>query len=102
MPGMRGPCASHRARRAPLRPFPARTMPMNTQPSDLIRQTQALSADVTKPISGSRKIHVHGSREDIRVPMREVELTQTPKIFGAEINPPFAVYDTSGAYTDAN
>ncbi|MBB5207648.1 phosphomethylpyrimidine synthase ThiC [Chiayiivirga flava] len=75
---------------------------MNAQPSDLIRQTQALSADVTRPISGSRKIHVTGSREDIRVPMREVELTQTPKIFGAEINAPFAVYDTSGAYTDAN
>ena len=75
---------------------------MNAQPSELIRQTQALSADVTRPISGSRKVHVTGSRDDIRVPMREIELTQTPKIFGAEINPPFTVYDTSGAYTDAS
>ena len=75
---------------------------MNAQPSELIRQTQALSADVTRPISGSRKVHVTGSRDDIRVPMREIELSQTPKVFGAEINPPFTVYDTSGAYTDTN
>ena len=75
---------------------------MNAAPSDLILRTQALSADVTRPIAGSRKIHVQGSRADVRVPMREIELSRTPKAFGAEINPPFTVYDTSGPYTDPN
>ncbi len=75
---------------------------MNAIPSDLIRETTALSESVTSPIPGSRKIYVEGSRRDLRVPMREVILSDTPKVFGAEKNPPFAVYDTSGVYTDTN
>ncbi len=50
----------------------------------------------------SRKIHVQGSRPDIRVPMREISLSDTPGGFGGEKNPPVTVYDTSGAYTDPN
>jgi phosphomethylpyrimidine synthase len=73
---------------------------MNAQPADLIRQTSELSADVTRPIAGSRKVFVEGSRADLRVPMREVLLSDTPKVFGAEANAPLAVYDTSGPYTD--
>ncbi|GIX35149.1 MAG: phosphomethylpyrimidine synthase [Lysobacteraceae bacterium] len=73
---------------------------MNAQPADLIRRTSELSADVTRPIPGSRKIHVPGSRPDLRVPMREVLLSPTPRVFGAEENSPFVVYDTSGPYTD--
>ena len=72
---------------------------MNAVPS-LIRQTAELSESVTRPIPGSRKIHVAGSRTDIRVPMREIVLAETPSIFGAENNAPFTVYDTSGPYTD--
>ncbi|MDV5981900.1 MAG: phosphomethylpyrimidine synthase ThiC, partial [Lysobacter sp.] len=34
--------------------------------------------------------------------MREIELARTPTIFGGEENAALAVYDTSGAYTDAN
>src|SRR5687767_8593778 len=49
----------------------------------------------------SRKIHVAGSRADIRVPMREISLDDTPAGFGtAETNSPVTVYDTSGPYTD--
>ena len=48
----------------------------------------------------SRKIHVNGSRPDIRVPMREITLDDTPSMFGAEKNEPLTVYDTSGPYTD--
>jgi len=48
----------------------------------------------------SRKIHVQGSRPDIQVPMREISLDDTPASFGAEMNPPVTVYDTSGPYTD--
>ena len=47
---------------------------MNAQPSELIRQTSALSDEVTRPIAGSRKIFVEGSRPDLQVPMREVVL----------------------------
>ena len=72
---------------------------MNALPSDLIRRTSELSEAVTQPIPGSRKIHVEGAN-GVRVPMREIVLGDTPKVFGADANPPFVVYDTSGPYTD--
>ena len=74
---------------------------MNAQLNPLQQQAQTLSESVTAPIPGSRKIHVEGSRPDIRVPMREIALSPTPKLFGEDINHPFCVYDTSGPYTDA-
>lgn len=52
--------------------------------------------------SGSKKVYVEGSRPDIKVPMREIELSPTTGTFGEEENPPVRVYDTSGPYTDAN
>ncbi len=73
---------------------------MNALASDLVRQTSELSESVTRPIPGSRKIHATGSRADLRVPMREVALSDTPLMFGAEKNAPMALYDTSGPYTD--
>jgi len=73
---------------------------MNAIPASLIQQTEQLSESVTRPIPGSRKIHVEGSRADLRVPMREIALTRTPTVFGGEENPPVTVYDTSGPYTD--
>jgi phosphomethylpyrimidine synthase len=75
---------------------------MNALSSELVRAAQELSEAVTRPIPGSRKIHVQGSREDLRVPMREIEQAQTPTLFGGETNPPITVYDTSGPYTDPN
>jgi len=69
---------------------------MNALAADLVRQTSELSESVTRPIPGSRKIHV----SDLRVPMREVALSDTPLVFGAEKNAPLALYDTSGPYTD--
>ena len=73
---------------------------MNALAAELVRQTSELSESVTRPIPGSRKIHVPGSRDDVRVPMREVQLSDTPLAFGAEKNAPLALYDTSGPYTD--
>jgi len=73
---------------------------MSAVPTDLIRETERLSEAVTRPIPGSRKIHVQGSRSDLQVPMREIELTRTPTLFGGEDNPPVTVYDTSGPYSD--
>jgi phosphomethylpyrimidine synthase len=73
---------------------------MNAQLTDLARAAQELSEAVTRPIPGSRKIHVPGSRDDLRVPLREIAQADTPAMFGVEKNPPITVYDTSGPYTD--
>ncbi|MBD8872198.1 phosphomethylpyrimidine synthase ThiC [Rhodanobacter sp. DHB23] len=73
---------------------------MNALPSDLARAAQELSAAVTRPIPGSRKIHATGSRADLRVPLREIAQADTPAMFGVEKNPAITVYDTSGPYTD--
>ncbi len=73
---------------------------MNARPSDLHSQAQQLSETVIQPILGSKKVYIEGSRADIRVPMREIALANTPKMFGTELNAPFSVYDTSGPYTD--
>ncbi|MGR8930674.1 MAG: phosphomethylpyrimidine synthase ThiC [Gammaproteobacteria bacterium] len=50
----------------------------------------------------SEKVYVSGSRPDMRIPMRQINLSDTPAHFGAETNPPIFVYDTSGPYTDPN
>ena len=73
---------------------------MNAVPTDLLRQAGELSEAVTRPISGSRKIHVDGVLPGVRVPMREIVQTATPTLFGGEDNPPVTVYDTSGPYSD--
>ena len=75
---------------------------MNAVPNPLLREAAELSESVVRPIPGSRKIHVEGSRADVRVPMREIELADTPTASGVERNAPFVVYDTSGPYTDAD
>jgi phosphomethylpyrimidine synthase len=46
---------------------------------------------------GSRKVYVTGASADVRVPMRQIELADTP---GAEPNEPIRLYDTTGPYTD--
>ncbi len=57
------------------------------------------------PYPNSVKTYVTGSRPDVRVPMREISLTDT-LIGGTKENPiyeknePISVYDTSGVYTD--
>ncbi len=73
---------------------------MNALAADLLRRTAELSASVTRPIPGSRKVYVAGARAGVRVPMREIALADTPSMFGVETNAPFTVYDTSGPYTD--
>jgi phosphomethylpyrimidine synthase len=75
---------------------------MSAIPEEFINKTNKLSAEITRPITGSQKIYVQGSRADIRVAMREVQLTDTPASFGKQRNAPVTLYDTSGPYTDAN
>ncbi|HET8819208.1 MAG TPA: phosphomethylpyrimidine synthase ThiC, partial [Xanthomonadaceae bacterium] len=73
---------------------------MNAVPQTLLQQAGQLSEAVTRPIPGSRKVHVEGSLPGVSVPMREICLSRTPTLFGGEDNPPVTVYDTSGPYTD--
>ena len=62
--------------------------------------TAEVDPAATQPFAKSRKVYVEGSRPDIRVPFREISLSDTPSVFGTEKNPPVVVYDTSGPYTD--
>ena len=68
--------------------------------SKFLNETASVDEGTTKPFAKSRKVYVEGSRPDIRVPFREISLSDTPSAFGAEKNPPVVVYDTSGPYTD--
>jgi phosphomethylpyrimidine synthase len=73
---------------------------MSAIPEDFITKTTTLSREVTRPFANSRKIHVRGSRNDLRVPMREISQSPTLTNSDREINPSITVYDTSGPYTD--
>ncbi|HEY8117817.1 MAG TPA: phosphomethylpyrimidine synthase ThiC [Methylophilaceae bacterium] len=77
---------------------------MNTIDKNLhakfLNETAEIDAGTTQPFAKSRKVYIEGSRPDIRVPFREISLSDTPSAFGAEENPPVMVYDTSGPYTD--
>ena len=62
--------------------------------------TGTKSEQETFAFPNSRKVYVTGSRPDIRVPMREIELSPTVGRQGETANEPLRVYDTSGPYTD--
>jgi len=65
-----------------------------------LSQTAQVDRDSVQPFPKSQKVYVEGSRPDIRVPMREITLDDTPTDMGGEKNDPLYVYDTSGPYTD--
>ena len=65
-----------------------------------LNQTAQVDSLAVQPFPQSRKVYIEGSRPDIRVPMREITLADTPTAAGPEKNPPLYVYDTSGLYTD--
>ena len=73
---------------------------MSAIPDDFIKKTASLSAEITQPFPNSKKIYVTGSRPDIRVGMREIQLSDTSDSMGFEKNSPITVYDTSGPFTD--
>ncbi|NOQ26602.1 MAG: phosphomethylpyrimidine synthase ThiC [Bacteroidales bacterium] len=61
-----------------------------------------MKTEITQdPIPGSKKIYVPGKLHNIKVAMRQIELSDTKHSSGnLEKNNPLVVYDTSGAYTD--
>jgi len=65
-----------------------------------LNETASLDPEALKSFAKSKKVYVAGSRPDLKVPFREISLSDTPSSFGAEKNPPVMVYDTSGPYTD--
>ena len=73
---------------------------MSAQPEEFLSQNAKVDKASVADFPGSRKIYVQGSRPDIRVPMREILLSDTQLNDGVEKNRPVTVYDTSGAYTD--
>jgi len=75
---------------------------MSAIPEEFLSKTARINDASVQPFPNSRKIYVEGSRPDIRVPMREISLTDTITDKGTETNLPVTVYDTSGPYTDPN
>ena len=65
-----------------------------------VSETAEIDPATTVNFANSKKVYIQGSRPDIQVPFREISLSDTPSMFGAEKNPPVMVYDTSGPYTD--
>ncbi len=76
---------------------------MSARPQPILSQTAQLDPISTRPFPNSKKVYLTGSRPDIRVPMREITLSDTVLENGVhELNPPVMVYDSSGLYTDPN
>ncbi|MEE2730007.1 MAG: phosphomethylpyrimidine synthase ThiC [Pseudomonadota bacterium] len=73
---------------------------MSAYSDDFLSQKAKVDEASIQPFPNSRKVYVQGSQSDVRVPMREISLSDTPTDFGGEKNPPVYVYDTSGPYTD--
>ena len=66
-----------------------------TAPIDNLEDSEKI-----QQFAASKKIYITGSREDLKVPMREISQTSSKGETGDYENPEIWVYDTSGPYTD--
>lgn len=67
----------------------------------VLRDSLTVNKLSTEPFPGSEKFYVGGSRDDIKVGLRKINLTDTQLVDGGtEPNEAVRVYDTSGPYTD--
>ena len=71
---------------------------INQQP-DFDKSEATIDPNALHSFKNSKKIYVEGNHS-IKVPFREISLSDTASQFGAEKNNPVVVYDTSGPYTD--
>ena len=69
------------------------------QQSDFNKSDATIDPNALHSFKNSKKIYVEGNN-NIKVPFREISLSDTASQFGAEKNNPVVVYDTSGPYTD--
>src|SRR5690606_17502119 len=73
---------------------------MSANPEQFLDKITQLDNTTAYRFSGSSKVYVQGSRPDIRVPMREIMLSDTLTEKGREPTAPLRVYDSSGIYSD--
>ncbi|MEB5476751.1 phosphomethylpyrimidine synthase ThiC [Acinetobacter pollinis] len=73
-----------------------------TNLSNTSKQHEQDAKDLTRILPASSKVYISGSHPSIRVPMRQIRLSNTPEGLGGEENHAILVYDTSGVYTDPN
>lgn len=73
---------------------------MNKPRTTFLATAAQVDSAAIAPLPNSRRVYIAGSRNDVRVPMREISQTDTAALFGAEANPPVFVYDTAGPYGD--
>ena len=69
------------------------------QQADFNKSDATIDPNALHSFKNSKKIYVEGNN-NIKVPFREISLSDTASQFGAEKNNPVVVYDTSGPYTD--
>jgi len=68
--------------------------------NELLSENERVNDATIDQLPASHKVYVSGSRPDLNVPMREIQLSPTDTAEGPEANEPLRVYDTSGPYTD--
>ena len=68
--------------------------------NELLSENERVNDATIDQLPASRKVYVAGSRPDLNVPMREIQLSPTDTAEGPEANEPLQVYDTSGPFTD--
>jgi len=74
---------------------------MSAIPEEFLSKTAKVNEASIQAFPNSKKITIKGSRDDIRVPMREIALTELPELeHDACRQRSVLVYDTSGPYTD--
>jgi phosphomethylpyrimidine synthase len=73
---------------------------MSANPESFLSEKAKVDEQAIESFPNSQKIYIQGSRDDIRVPMREISQSPTHVGIVKEENPLIAVYDTSGPYTD--
>ena len=74
---------------------------MSAIPEEFLSKTAKVNDASVKAFPNSKKITIKGSRDDIRVPMREIALTELSDAEDdADQQRSVLVYDTSGPYTD--
>jgi phosphomethylpyrimidine synthase len=78
---------------------------VSTQATNKVINLKDRTGITTEPLPGSEKFYLQGSRDDLLVPFRRINLTDTPNAdpsLPGTPNEPVVVYDTSGLYTDPN
>jgi len=73
---------------------------MKTTNNKFLAKEDKVSQDAIQPFPSSNKLYVTGKAHNLKAPMREIHLQDTPTDLGGTPNSSVHVYDTSGPYTD--